>query len=47
MPEERDRLVSDFGDHVVGVVVAIGARKDQNAEFHDTRLSVLAFAARL
>jgi hypothetical protein len=40
MPEERDRLVGDFGDHVVGIVVAIGARKDQHAEFHASRLSV-------
>jgi hypothetical protein len=28
-----------FGDHVVSVVVAVGAGKDQNSEFHGSRVS--------
>ena len=40
MPEKGDGLVSDFSDDVVGVVVAVGARKDEDAKFHKTRVPV-------
>ena len=40
VPEKRNRLLRNLRDHVVGVVVAIGPRKDQNAEFHASRLTV-------
>jgi hypothetical protein len=31
--------VGDFGNHVVGVVVAVGAGKDENPEFHAFRVA--------
>jgi hypothetical protein len=31
--------MSDFGNHVVSVVVAVGAGKDQNPEFHGSRVT--------
>jgi hypothetical protein len=31
--------MSHFGNHVVGIVVAIGAWKDENPEFHASRVS--------
>ena len=39
MPEKRDRLMRDLGNHVVGVVVAIRAGKNQHPEFHAFRVS--------
>jgi len=39
VPEEGDGLMSDFGNHVVSVVVAVGAGKDQNPEFHGSRVT--------
>ena len=38
MPEEGDWLLGDALDDVVGVVVAVGAGEDEDAEFH---LSIL------
>ena len=40
VPEKRDRLLCNLRNHVVGVVIAIGPRKDQNAKFHASRLPV-------
>ena len=34
MPQVGDGLPHDAAEHVVRVVVAVGAGKDQNAEFH-------------
>src|ERR1035438_2730123 len=39
VPKECYGLVSHFSDDVERVVVAIGTRKDENPEFHDSRLS--------
>ena len=41
MPEEGDWLMGDLGNHVVGVVIAVGPGKNQNAEFHAFRVSAL------
>jgi hypothetical protein len=40
MPEKADGLVGDFSDDVVGVVVAVGAGKDEDAKFHMTWVPV-------
>ena len=39
MPEHGDRLVRNLLDDVVGVVVAVGAREDEDAEFHTFRVT--------
>jgi hypothetical protein len=31
--------VGDGGDNMIGIVIAIGARKDDNAEFHGFNLT--------
>ena len=41
VPEKGDGLMSHFGNHVIGVVVAVGAGKDENPKFHASRLSAL------
>jgi len=41
VPEEGDGLMGDFGDHIVGIVIAVGTGKDQDPEFHDSRVAVL------
>jgi len=33
VPKKGDGLMSHFGNHVVGVVVAVGAGKDKNPNF--------------
>src|ERR1019366_9335434 len=40
VPEEGDRLLCHFGNHMVRIVVAVGTRKNQNTEFHAFRLTV-------
>ncbi len=40
MPQKGDRLVGDLGDHVVRIVIAIRARKNEDAEFHEYRVTV-------
>ena len=39
MPQEGGRLTGNFGDSVVSVVIAIGSGKDEDAEFHGSRLA--------
>jgi len=34
MPQERDRLLRRRSDNVIGIVIAIGTREDEYAEFH-------------
>src|SRR5665213_1967478 len=40
MPEISDRLAGHLGYHVVSVLIAVGARKNENTEFHAFRVSV-------
>jgi hypothetical protein len=40
VPEEGDGLACDFGDDVVGVVIAVGAGKDEDAELHGVRITL-------
>jgi hypothetical protein len=44
MPEKDDGLAGDFGNDVVCVVVAVGAGKNQNPEFHEYRVAVFQAA---
>jgi hypothetical protein len=39
MPKHGDRLVCNLLDDVVGVVVAVGAREDEDAKFHTFRVT--------
>ncbi len=39
MPEHGDRLACNLLDDVIGVVVAVGAREDEDAEFHTFRVA--------
>ena len=34
VPDEVDWLAHVFGDHVIGIVIAIRTRKNNNSEFH-------------
>jgi hypothetical protein len=34
MPEHDGVFAEDFSDDVIGIVVAVGAREDEDAEFH-------------
>jgi hypothetical protein len=45
MPEHGDRLVRNLLDDVIGVVVAVGAREDEDAEFHASSVAKRAFAS--
>jgi hypothetical protein len=40
VPEEGDRLLCHFGNYVECVVVTVGTGKDQDPEFHTSRVSV-------
>jgi hypothetical protein len=34
VPQERDRLLGDLLNRPVSIVIAVGTRKNDNAEFH-------------
>jgi len=34
MPQKRDRLLRDMLNRPIGIVIAIGSGKDDDAEFH-------------
>jgi hypothetical protein len=40
VPQKRHGLVSYFGNHIKGVVVAVGTRKDEYSKPHASRVSV-------